>query len=247
MGFLLLSKAYPTREMRQAFFQSAGPDFMAMTAPLYQALPASATTDEWRILVRVIQEQHANQNDKEASLKMQDDDNDNHKKPRPLKPNDDNYASFGGPQWNVSTKIPTDAPLPPSLAAVVQRMQADPVPHYNHCANCTLSAATQQCTRCRIVKYCNRTCQRQHWRSCHRASCEPARSGTSLLQALTTNEGFWINAKECQVLAQILLLGNSGETTIECNNNNNNKDASLIRCFAAYFACAANLEGCFVL
>ena len=57
MGFLVLSKEYPSPALRQEFFQVVGPQFMNLTASLYQPLPASATTEEWRIVVRILKEQ----------------------------------------------------------------------------------------------------------------------------------------------------------------------------------------------
>ena len=36
---------------------------------------------------------------------------------------------------------------------------------------CMKSGATQQCSRCKVVKYCSRECQRRHWKAGHREEC----------------------------------------------------------------------------
>lgn len=212
---------------------------MKMTAPLYQPLPASATTEEWRVLVNLV-EQHLQQDDESNEAFWEEA---NHQ-PRPLKPNDDNYAAFVGPQWKVSTmdNPATYGELPPQLATILQRMQQEPTPHYDCCATCTSrqdAAQLLQCSRCKMVKYCSRNCQKQHWKPCHKASCEPARP-CSLIAALKTNEGFWIANTECRALARLL-----GQTLTKLNKEDD--ETLMIRRFALYFERAANLDGCFVL
>ena len=216
MGFLLLSVKYPTEEFREAFFRVAGSEFLKQTSPLHQPLPASTSTEEWRVVVKQI-EQHC-----DASILDQ-------VMIRPLKPNDDNYAAFVGPQWQAFD-VPADK-VPPQIAAMIGRSEEDPTPHYDKCAQCTQSAS-QQCTRCKIVKYCTRDCQRRHWKACHKASCEQARE-ISLRQALTTNDGFLVSPVECQALSQGLKQSASS--------------SGVVRCIAEYLERASQLDGCFVL
>ena len=99
MGFLLLSVQYPTNEARKAFFQEAGPSFMPHTAALYEPLPFSATTEEWRDILRLLEQQTASSLnvDKDSMINLHDVNT----MARPLKPNDDNYAAFTGPFWKV--------------------------------------------------------------------------------------------------------------------------------------------------
>jgi hypothetical protein len=248
MGFLLLSKAYPTLEIRESFFQTTAgiPDFMITTRFLYEPLPASATTEEWRMVVHRIEK-----NGSKDYLDNEKNDRGEQYR-RPLKPNDDNYAAFIGPQWKVSTSATTfkntddSAMLHPSLAQIRQRLQHDPTPHYECCAQCTKSNATQQCSKCRIVKYCDRTCQKQHWKAVHRTSCEHARPCT-LRQALKTNEGFYVTPDECRIIAQVLKRDTSQATNKQIQESSDSSTAVLIRIFASYFDHVSNLEGCFVL
>ena len=190
---------------------------MKHTSPLHQPLPASVCTDEWRIVVKLIEEYcDVSMLDQEGIV-------------RSLKPNDDNYAAFVGPQWQAFD-LPKDK-VPPEIATLIGRSEEDATPHYDKCAQCTRSAS-QQCTRCKIVKYCNRECQKRHWKACHKASCEPARS-VSLRQALKTNDGFLVTPVECRALSQGLKRSGSS--------------SSMVRCIAHYLECASQLEGCFVL
>ena len=40
------------------------------------------------------------------------------------------------------------------------------------CAGCYRMAPEMQCCAgCKYTHYCNRTCQRQHWRECHKHEC----------------------------------------------------------------------------
>eukprot|EP00747_Dinoflagellata_sp_TGD_P194909 gnl/TRDRNA2_/TRDRNA2_62899_c0_seq1.p1 gnl/TRDRNA2_/TRDRNA2_62899_c0~~gnl/TRDRNA2_/TRDRNA2_62899_c0_seq1.p1 ORF type:complete len:362 (-),score=59.17 gnl/TRDRNA2_/TRDRNA2_62899_c0_seq1:337-1365(-) len=39
------------------------------------------------------------------------------------------------------------------------------------CSNCNLLGATLQCTGCRGAVYCDRTCQKRHWKQCHQWEC----------------------------------------------------------------------------
>ena len=40
------------------------------------------------------------------------------------------------------------------------------------CSNCGRSGATAQCINCRSVLYCDRTCQKQHWKIGHKHQCK---------------------------------------------------------------------------
>ncbi len=45
----------------------------------------------------------------------------------------------------------------------------------NRCAHCGESRASLTCTRCKLVRYCNKACQAKHWRAGrHRESCKAA-------------------------------------------------------------------------
>lgn len=45
--------------------------------------------------------------------------------------------------------------------------------HFNVCASCGLTENhVMACSRCKIIKYCSRECQRAHW-SLHRGDCVP--------------------------------------------------------------------------
>lgn len=191
---------------------------MKHTSPVHQPLPASTSTEEWRVVVKLIEE-HCD----ESAL--------DHVVIRPLKPNDDNYAAFVGPQWQAFD-LPKDK-IPPEIAALIGRSSNDATPHYEKCAQCT-EPASNGCSRCKIVKYCSRECQRRHWKACHKASCERARE-ICLREALKTNDGFLITPTECHTLSLALKQSDA----IGSNH--------VVKCIAHYLGCASQLEGCFVL
>ena len=40
------------------------------------------------------------------------------------------------------------------------------------CSNCGRGGATAQCIHCKLALYCNRTCQKQHWKTSHKEQCK---------------------------------------------------------------------------
>ena len=40
------------------------------------------------------------------------------------------------------------------------------------CARCSRTDGLKRCARCKLVWYCSRTCQREHWRDVHQHECE---------------------------------------------------------------------------
>jgi len=48
------------------------------------------------------------------------------------------------------------------------------------CANCNKPASSvdlKRCTRCRVIRYCGRDCQREHWKAGHKLDCYKADKG----------------------------------------------------------------------
>ena len=152
MVFLLLSVNYPTKSQRDSFFAAVGANFMMRTSALYKPLPASANDEEWKEVLATIRKL------------CRDEIVENEDRLRPLKPDDDNYSKFVGSQWEPNTSGSSGRSLDPQLEAFLLNMQGEPIPHYNHCATCTKPSAKQKCSRCKIVKYCDRVCQTQHWK-----------------------------------------------------------------------------------
>ena len=110
-----------------------------------------------------------------------------------------------------------------------------PYPHYDRCANCTkLFPKMNQCSRCKIVKYCSRDCQSSHWKKVHKESCTKA-IALPLYKIMNGNDGFYMSPEECRALQMAL----SKDETIDIDK--------VIQCFQAYFDIAADLGGCFVL
>lgn len=108
-------------------------------------------------------------------------------------------------------------------------------PHYDRCANCTkLAPKMNQCSRCKMVKYCSRDCQALHWKKVHKQSCTKAQP-LPLYKSLNGNDGFLMTPEECRGLH------------IALSENEANAVDEVIRCFQAYFDVAADLGGCFVL
>ena len=65
----------------------------------------------------------------------------------------------------------------------------DGVPKLDVCASCGAGAASgkqlMRCSRCKLVVYCNPTCQLNHWRAGHKAACvgKPSVAPTTEKQA----------------------------------------------------------------
>jgi hypothetical protein len=147
--------------------------------------------------------------------------------------------------------------IPPELAAFLGSSHGsnEPTPHYDHCANCTQKTTStitisdnnnknKRCARCKIVQYCSRDCQAQHWKKCHKQSCLAAEPNRTLFQALQTNDGFLVTSQECQELSKGFY---------ECLKNKSPTQAQqhskkcMVEGFALYFQYAAELGGCFVV
>ena len=251
MGYLFFSVEYPTDAIRASYLESISPNFRSVTFPLYQPLPASATIDEWKGMLTILQEYCP------ASVWM--DEHNSHSLYRPLKPNDDNYEAFKGLQWNTRPTTQEEKHLemsPPAIAAFLGKTggndnlvgeSTNSTPHYDHCANCThkaIHSTMKRCSRCKMVQYCSRNCQAQHWKACHKQSCVSAQTHRTLREALQTNDGFLVTSDECQVLSTALyasLKEKQDETFYETNKK------YMVEGFANYFGYVSNLGGCFVL
>jgi len=219
---------YPSKEQRENFIQTAGPH-SNFTSPLHDWLAASATDDEWRRVLKVIRETVTD------SSFLYDQSS-----PRPLKPNDDNYQAFTGRKWKPERSTVNFGGRNPAVVQAMAAMMGQddgstPYPRYDRCANCTkLLPKMNQCSRCKIVKYCSRDCQSSHWRKVHKQSCTKAQA-LPLYKIMNGNDGFYVSPEECRTL-QIAL---SDHSIISSDD--------VVRCFEAYFGVVADLGGCFVL
>ena len=227
MGFLLLSNQYPEESDVQAYLGQAGPHARNVS-PIPKFLAASATDEQWKRVLQVIRENATNWEAWQEQSKL-----------RPLKPNDDNYQAFTGPDWKPKATTGTATVSPAFSALLGQDNDPNtPYPRYDRCANCT-KPANLQCARCKVVKYCSRDpCQSSHWKKVHKNSCTKAQH-FSLWKSLHGNDGFYISPEECTALQSAL-----SNALIHPTNS---QDANVIRCFQAYFGAVANLGGCFVL
>lgn len=67
--------------------------------------------------------------------------------------------------------------LPDRLQRIAQALgETNTLSDSEQCSNClvaesVLGSKLKECTRCRQVKYCNRQCQREHWRRVHQREC----------------------------------------------------------------------------
>lgn len=230
MGFLLLSAEYPSETHRAKFFRKSGPH-SNFSSPFHKPLAAAATDDQWRRVLKAIRD-----NVKDSSF-LHDQ-----LTPRPLKPNDDNYEAFTGRKWKPKTSTQTMEAkgTSPSVAQALSALRGQddndtPYPHYDRCAKCTkLFPNMNQCSRCKIVKYCSRECQSSHWRKVHKESCTKAQI-LPLYKIMNGNDGFLISPEECRALQLVL------------SNNEIIDSDEVIRCFQAYFSMTEDLGGCFVL
>ncbi len=225
MGFLILSNQYPDDSHRKAFLRDGGPH-ARQVSPFHKPLAASASIDQWKNVLSAIR---ANAED---PIFLDDSSS-----PRPLRPNDDNYLAFVGPQWKPQCSVDVvSVSAPPAMTALLQdNDDSTPYPRYDRCAYCTKEAKLQ-CAKCKIVKYCCRDpCQSAHWKKIHKTSCIEAHR-MSLWNSIQGNDGFWVSPEEC--LALQLALSRAPD---------HSEDTPVIRCFQSYFGMAAELGGCFVI
>ena len=234
-GFLMLTVEYPSQTIRNSFLRETDTQLTSVSSLLHKPLPISIPHDDWQNLVKLL-------------MSVAADDFLNGTTLRSVRPNDDNYATFVGPRWNPEGYGKFSAGDHPQLQAFLQRAIEEPTPHFNHCARCTSAKLKEvdassnthgqllRCSRCKMVKYCSKACQKAHWRACHRESCVPAQE-RSLLHALQTNDAFWIRPEECSVLSN-LLAGASTDTRLAKAIREN---------LRTYFSYAASLGGCFVI
>ena len=75
----------------------------------------------------------------------------------------------------ISTEMA--ASLPPETAARLRWMRASTL--LNECANCFIfhyeqmkPESLQKCGRCKVVEYCSKECQAEHWAMLHKAQCK---------------------------------------------------------------------------
>ena len=236
-GFLLLTAEYPSQSIRQSFLRETDAQLTSVSSLLHKPLPISIPHDDWQHMVKLLMSVATDEFLNKITL-------------RPVRPNDDNYAAFVGPQWNPEGYGKFSTNDHPQLQAFLQRAIEEPTPYFSHCARCTSatlkpvdesSPSTNgpllRCSRCKMVKYCSKACQKAHWRACHRESCVPAQE-RSLLHALQTNDAFWIQPDECSTLSDLL----AGASTAD------SKLPKVIReNLRTYFSYAASLGGCFVI
>ena len=68
--------------------------------------------------------------------------------------------------------------IPIRSPAVPVTLAASSVP-LDVCAACGAKSPTDQCARCKVARYCNKICQRTHWKGGHRSSCTAAPAATT--------------------------------------------------------------------
>jgi hypothetical protein len=228
MVFLLLSYQYPTPEQRKAYLKEVGPAFAKTVSPFHKLLPAATNDEGWTQIMQCLRAHMDESRFRKTTEK------------RAVRPNDDNYYKFCGEQWEPAG----DFGVPPAMASMMRNSNSsnneeEPIPHYDHCANCTTAALTTKklrCSRCKFVSYCSKECQAQHWKSVHRNSCVPAQEVT-LEEAMSTNDGFYITPEECLTISASLRRNQQGDNS-----------HLLIKPFAVYFEHAGKyLNGCFVI
>ena len=144
--------------------------------------------------------------------------------------------AFTGEKWKPKVLNRLDEiNIPPALSALLGHDDSTCHPHFDHCANCTkLLPKMNQCSRCKMVKYCSRDCQALHWKKVHKSSCVKAQP-FSLYKCMNGNDGFHVSPEECQGLQLAL-----------AQDKNIGSD-DVIRCLQAYFEIVADLGGCFIL
>jgi len=76
---------------------------------------------------------------------------------------------YCGPQcqkahWQAGHRSACKAPSP----AVMEKPESKPA---STCGACGKEGVSKTCSGCKQVKYCNRTCQSQHWKGGHKARC----------------------------------------------------------------------------
>ena len=256
MRVMVLSVYLPTNEQLEMYLVKAGRYATTSTTPvLLGFLSASVPADKWQsIILRTIDDSTAPPlaaaSPGEVATIL-----------RPVKPNDDNYSIFVGRQWRPPISDGGKRWLPSAVRGNIVKNNDEVednttvFPRYDCCAQCTKCPLTtisettssqdrhtvlHKCSRCKFVKYCDRTCQMKHWKRIHKASCEPARH-ISLKEALLGHEGYFISPEECKSIHMALT---SPDITTAATRDD---VADLIQCFAAYFESVSTLGGCFVL
>ena len=254
MRVMVLSVYLPTNEQLETYLVNAGRYATTSTTPvLLGFLSASVPADKWQsIILRAI--------DDAAAVSAAASSGEVATILRPVKPNDDNYSMFVGRKWRPPISDGGKKWLPSAVRGNTGKSVDDEdnttvFPRYDCCAQCTKCPRTttsettsshdrptflHKCSRCKFVRYCDRTCQMKHWKRIHKASCEPARH-VSLNEALLGHEGYFISPEECKSIHKALT---STDITTAATGDDG---AALIQCFAAYFESVSSLGGCFVL
>ena len=267
MGFLLLSVDYPSEKHRSKFLRNAGPH-SKFASPFHKPLAASATDDQWRRVLKAIRESVTDESllydqPSPRPLKPNDDNYDVRNSGQfvfsffshvclarffaafltisyCLSINATKFPkAFTGSKWKPASSVDFEGRDPSVVQALSAMMGQDdnttPYPRYDRCAKCTkLLPTMSRCSRCKIVKYCSRDCQASHWKKVHKQSCVKAQP-LALYKIMNGNDGFLMSSEECKLLHSAL-------SEIEAIHSDD-----IVRCFAAYFAVAADLGGCFVL
>ena len=73
------------------------------------------------------------------------------------------------------------------------------------CANCEASECTLECSRCKLVSYCSRPCQVQHWsQGFHKRFCVTPEERSASLAAQTPSTADNATSRECMICRQPL-------------------------------------------
>jgi len=81
--------------------------------------------------------------------------------------------------------------------------------HDVRCGNCGLPAETK-CSRCKLVRYCNKECQKKHWKRQHKRTCVPHDGGSDPDQDDPDNLVQVVNTDDMTLQVQVRKSGNHG-------------------------------------
>ena len=81
------------------------------------------------------------------------------------------YATVHGPAKESNRFIPDDSIKPPTLVLNLLHEKEDDI---ISCGHCRQPGAQLRCSRCKCVKYCSTTCQKDHFQI-HKKNCKAIR------------------------------------------------------------------------